>query len=224
MSVLRAALAILAKELRLELRTRELVNTSLVFVLMVVVLFSFSFDPTSAESRRFGPGLLWMAFLFAASLMLHPSFSREQVNETLSALRLAAPEPFAILLGKLLANLVFLLLTELLLLPVFAIFYNVSLLPVADRLLLVVVLGTFGIAVSGTTFAAMSAQARMRELLLPLLLLPVLAPVLIASVECTAALFSEFPELPGVWLKFLIGFDVIYLAVSYLLCEYVLEE
>jgi heme exporter protein B len=224
MPVLRAALAILAKELRLELRTRELVNSSLVFVLMVVVLFSFSFDPTSAESRRFGPGLLWMAFLFAASLMLHPSFSREQVNETLSALRLAAPEPFAILLGKLLANLVFLLLTELLLLPVFAIFYNVSLLPVADRLLLVVVLGTFGIAVSGTTFAAMSAQARMRELLLPLLLLPVLAPVLIASVECTAALLSEFPELPGVWLKFLIGFDVIYLAVSYLLCEYVLEE
>lgn len=223
MGLLRAAAIILAKELRLEFRSRELLNTTFVFVLMVVVLFSFSFDPSAEESRRFGPGLLWIAILFAASLMLHPSFVREQANETLSALRLAA-EPFALLLGKILANFVFLMTTELLLLPVFAVLYNVSILPVLDRLLLVMVLGTLGIVVAGTAFAAISAQARLRELLLPLLLLPVLTPVLIASVECTTGLLSEPTELRGDWLKFLIGFDVIFLAASYLLCDYLFEE
>ena len=224
MSTLRAALVIFEKELRLELRTRELLNATIIFVLLVLVLFSFSFDPTVEESRRIGPGLLWMAFLFAASLMLHPSFAREQANDTLAALRLAPVEPFAILFGKILANFAFLLATELVMLPVFAVLYNVAILPALGRLLAVMLLGTFGVSVAGTAFSAISAQARLRELLLPLLLLPLLAPVLIASVECTAGLLAAPPELPGEWLKFLIGFDVVFFAASYLLCEYLLEE
>jgi heme exporter protein B len=224
MATLRAAFIILEKELRLEFRTRELLNTTIVFVLMVVVLFSFSFDPTAEESRRFGPGLLWITFLFAASLMLHPSFAREQANETLHGLRMAPVDSFAILLGKILANFVFLLVTELVMLPVFAVLYNVSLAPALGRLLLVLLLGTFGICVAGTSFSAISAQARMRELLLPLLLLPILTPLLIACVECTAGLLADPPELPVDWLKFLVGFDVIFLAAAYLLCDYLLEE
>jgi heme exporter protein B len=188
------------------------------------VLFSFSFDPTSEESRKIGPGLLWIAFLFAGSLMLNPSFAREQANDTLYALRLAPVEPFAILLGKILANLAFLLLTELLLLPVFAVLYNVALLPVLGRMVLVLLLGTLGMAVTGTAFSAISAQARMRELLLPLLLLPVLTPVLIASVECTAGLLTEPAELRMNWLNVLVAFDIIFLAGSYLLCDTLLEE
>jgi len=223
-STLRAALVIFEKELRLELRTRELLNATIIFVLLVLVLFSFSFDPTVEESRRIGPGLLWMAFLFAASLMLHPSFAREQANDTLAALRLAPVEPFAILFGKILANFAFLLATELVMVPVFAVLYNVAILPALGRLLAVMLLGTFGVSVAGTAFSAISAQARLRELLLPLLLLPLLAPVLIASVECTAGLLAAPPELPGEWLKFLIGFDVVFFAASYLLCEYLLEE
>lgn len=224
MTILRAAAIVLSKELRLEFRSRELLTTTLVFVLMVIVLFSFSFDPTSEESRRIGPGLLWIALLFAGSLMLNPSFAREQVNDTLHALRLAPVEPFGILLGKILANLAFLLLTELLLLPVFAVLYNVALLPVLGRLSLVLLLGTLGLAVVGTAFSAISAQARMRELLLPLLLLPVLTPVLIASVECTIGLLAEPVELRMNWLNVLIAFDIIFLAVSYLLCDTLLEE
>ena len=108
MTTARAAAVILAKELRLELRTRELLNATVVFGIVVVVLFSFAFDPTVAESRRYGPGLLWIAFLFAGSLMLHPSFAREQSNDTLDALRLAPISSFAILLGKMLANFIFL--------------------------------------------------------------------------------------------------------------------
>ncbi|MCL4523435.1 MAG: heme exporter protein CcmB [Acidobacteria bacterium] len=224
MSIARAAALVLAKELRLEFRSRELLTTTLVFVLMVIVLFSFSFDPTSEEARTIGPGLLWMAFLFAGSLMLNPSFAREQANDTLCALRLAPVEPFGILLGKILANLVFLLLTELLLVPVFAVLYNVALLPVLGRLSLVLFLGTLGLCVTGTAFSAISAQARMRELLLPLLLLPVLTPILIASVECTAGLFAEPAELRMNWLQVLVAFDIIFLAASYLLCDTLLEE
>jgi heme exporter protein B len=224
MSITRAAMIVLAKELRLEFRSRELLTTTLVFVLMVIVLFSFSFDPTSEEARKIGPGLLWIAFLFAGSLMLNPSFAREQANDTLYALRLAPVEPFGILLGKILANLAFLLVTELLLLPVFAVLYNVALLPVLGRLLLVLFLGTLGLAVTGTAFSAISAQARMRELLLPLLLLPVLTPVLIASVECTAGLLADPAELRMNWLNILLAFDVIFLAGSYILCDTLLEE
>src|SRR6266849_9120312 len=110
---------------RAELRTRDRLATTIVVVLVVVVLFSFTFDPTSAESRRFGPGLLWLAFLFAGSLMLQPCFVKEQQNDTISALRLAPIEPFFIFLGKLAANVFFMFLAELLLLPIFAILYNV---------------------------------------------------------------------------------------------------
>lgn len=224
MNTARAAMTLLAKELRCEFRTRELLTTTIVFVLMVVVLFSFSFDPSDAEARRFGPGLLWIAFLFAGSLMLHPSFAREQANDTIYALRLAPVDPFAILLGKILANFLFLILAELLLLPVFGVLYNVRLLPVLDRLLLVMVLGTLGITVTGTVFSAIAAQARMRELLLPLLLLPVLTPVLLASTEATIALLSETPELPVMWVTFLVGFDIVFFTATWLVAEYLLEE
>jgi heme exporter protein B len=220
----RAAAIILGKELRTEFRTRELLNTTIVFVLMVVVLFSFTFDPTAAESRRFGPGLLWLAFLFAGSLMLQPSFTREQANDTLAALRLAPIEPIAILLGKALANFLFLLLAEILLLPVFAVLYDVHVLPVLGRLLLVLVLGTLGLTTTGTVFSAVASQARMRELLLPLLLLPALTPVLIASAEATAGLLGDPPELPQMWLGLLVAFDIVFLTATWLFGEYLLEE
>ncbi len=220
----RAAVILVRKELRAELHTRELLNTTIIFALMVVVLFSFAFDPTVAESRRFGPGLLWIAFLFAGSLMLHPSFAREQANDTLHALRMAPVEPFAIVLGKTLANLLFLFLAEIVLLPVFAVLYNVAVLPVLGRLLLVLALGTFGLVVTGTVFSAVAAQARMRELLLPLLLLPILTPLLISCVEATAGLLDDPPELPVSWFTLLLGFDVVFLTASWLLCDHLLEE
>src|ERR1700675_695562 len=156
----RAAAIILAKELRLEFRTRELLTTTVIFALVVVVLFSFAFDPTPAESRRYGPGLLWIAFLFAGSLMLNPSFAREQANDTLDALRMAPVPAFAILLGKMLANFAFMMLAEVILVPVFAVLYNVSIADVVGRLALVLALGTLGLVVTGTVFSAVSARAR----------------------------------------------------------------
>src|SRR5467141_727781 len=224
MSLLSNTTVLLGKELRTEFRSRELLTTTVVFILMVVVLFSFTFDPTREESRRFGPGLLWLAFLFAASLMLQPGFLREQTNDTLSALRLSVSDPFAIFFAKLVASTIFLLLTEVLMLPVFAVLYNVHILAVFPQLVLVFFLGSVGVAIPGTAFSAISAQARMRELMLPVLLLPLLTPVLIGSTEATAALLAEKPELRLDWLGFLAGFDVVFLTTLWLFGEYLLEE
>jgi heme exporter protein B len=198
MSLLSNTTVLLGKELRTEFRSRELLTTTVVFILIVIVLFSFTFDPTAEESRRFGAGLLWLAFLFAASLMLQSCFLREQNNDTLSALRLSVTDPFAIFLAKLAANTLFLLLTELLLLPIFAVMYNVPVLPVLHWLVLVFFLGSLGLSVAGTALSAISAQARMRELR------------------------SPFVQWQGI--GFLVAFDVVFLTALWLFGEYLLEE
>jgi heme exporter protein B len=224
MSLLSSTTALLGKELRTEFRSRELLTTTVVFILMVIVLFSFTFDPTYNESRRFAPGLLWLAFLFAASLMLQPCFLREQNNDTLSALRLSVSDPFAIFLAKLVANTLFLLFTEVLMLPVFAILYNVPVLRVLGQLLLVFFLGSLGVSIAGTALSAISAQARMRELLLPLLLLPLLTPVLVSSTQVTIGLLDASPYIEWKGIGFLVAFDVVFLTLLWLLGEYLLEE
>ena len=216
--------ALLGKELRTEFRSRELLSTTVVFVLMVLVLFSFTFDPSFTETRRFASGLLWLAFLFAASLMLQPCFLREQNNDTLSALRLSVSDPFSIFLAKLIANTIFLLLTELLMLPIFAVLYNVPVMPVLGQLLLVFVLGSLGVSIAGTALSAISAQARMRELLLPLLLLPLLTPILVASTHVTASLLEAVPSTEWKGIGFLAVFDVVFLTALWLFGEYLLEE
>jgi heme exporter protein B len=224
MSLLSNTTVLLGKELRTEFRSRELLTTTVIFVLMIIVLFSFTFDPTYTESRRFGPGLLWLAFLFAASLMLQPCFLREQNNDTLSALRLSMSDPFAIFLAKLAANTLFLLFTELLMLPVFAILYNVPVLRVFGQLVLVFFLGSLGVSIAGTALSAISAQARMRELLLPLLLLPILTPVLVASTQVTVGLLDPAPFVEWKGVGFLAVFDVVFLTALWLFGEYLLEE
>jgi heme exporter protein B len=224
MSLFSNTAVLLGKELRTEFRSRELLTTTVVFILVVLILFSFAISPTTEESREFGPGLLWLAILFAASLMLQPCFLREQSNDTLSSLRLAVSDPFSIFLAKLIANTLFLLLTELIMLPFFAIFYNVPVLPEFHWLLLVLFLGSLGISVAGTALSAISAQARMRELLLPLLLLPLLTPVLVVSATVTVSLFEREPIVRGKGIAFLAVFDVVFLTALWLFGEYLLEE
>jgi heme exporter protein B len=223
-SLLSNTTALLGKELRTEFRSRELLTTTVVFILVIVVLFSFTFDPTSAESRRFAGSLLWLAFLFAASLMLQPCFLREQNNDTLSALRLSVADPFAIFVAKLAANTLFLLLTEVLMLPVFSILFNVPVFPVFGQLVIVLFLGSLGVSIAGTALSAISAQARMRELLLPLLLLPLLTPVLVASTYVTIGLLDRAPYMEWKGIGFLATFDVVFLTALWLFGEYLLEE
>lgn len=220
----RATFTVFSKELRAEFRSFELLTSTVVFVLIVVFVFSFAFSPTPADSRRFGAGFVWIALLFASSLMLQPSFGRERTNDTLAGLLLSPMDPFAIIAGKMLSNFLFLVLVEAVLLPAFSVLYDVPLLGVIGSLTGVMLLGTFGIAVVGTVFAAISAQARMRELLLPLLLLPALVPVLIASAGATAGLLADPPDSTRTWIFVLVGFDVIFLVASWLFGGYLLEE
>lgn len=224
MALLANTTILLAKELRTEYRSRELMTTTVVFILLIFMLFSITFHPTTTESQQFGPGLLWVAFLFAASLMLQPCFLREQTNDTLSALRLSVNDPFAIFFAKLAANTLFLLLTELFMLPFFAGFFNVRVLEVLPQLFFVFFLGSLGIAIPGTAFSAISAQARMRELMLPLLLLPVLTPILIATTEVTAGLLGPEPSLNVAGLGIMIAFDIVFLTALWLFGEYLVEE
>lgn len=224
MRLLSNTATLVSKEIQTEFRSRELLTTTIVFVLIVIVLFSFTFDPSVSESRRFGPGLLWLAFLFSASLMLQPCFLKERTNDTLSALRLSVGDPFAIFLAKLASNALMLILTQLILLPVFSVLYNVKVVPVLPQLLMVFLLGSVGVSVTGTALSAVSSQARMRELLLPMLLLPLLVPILIASTEATAALLDEHPEVRWEWVGILAAFDLVFLTALWLFGEYFLEE
>jgi heme exporter protein B len=224
MSLFSNTTVLLSKELRTEFRSRELLTTTVVFILVVLILFSFAISPTTEESREFGPGLLWLAILFAASLMLQPCFLREQSNDTLSSLRLAVSDPFSIFLAKLVANTLFLLVTEILMLPLFAVFYNIPILPELHYLLLVLFLGSLGISVAGTALSAISAQARMRELLLPLLLLPLLTPILVVSATVSVSLLDRQPVVHWQGIAFLAVFDVVFLTALWLFGEYLLEE
>jgi heme exporter protein B len=215
---------LLGKELRTEFRSRELLTTTAVFILIVLVLFSFAVTPGTEEARQFAPGLLWLAILFASSLMFQSCFLREQTNDTLSSLRLAVSDPFSIFLAKLIANTLFLLLTELIMLPFFAIFYNIPLWPKLPVLLLVLLVGSLGISIAGTAISAISAQARMRELLLPLLLLPLLTPVLVVSSLVTGNLLDREPIIQWKGIAFLAVFDLVFLTALWLFGEYLLEE
>ena len=224
MRLLANTTALLGKELQTEFRSRELLITTMFFVLTVIALFSITFDAAVSDAKNVGPGLLWLAILFSSSLMLQPCFLKERTNDTLSALRLSVGDPFAIFLAKLVANVCLLLITELLALPIFAVFFNVKIMRVFPQLMLVFLLGSIGIAVTGTALSAISSQARMRELLLPMLLLPLLVPILLASTEATAALLGENPALRWDWLAILAAFDVVFLTALWLFGEYLLEE
>jgi len=224
MSLFSNTATLLGKELRTEFRSRELLTTTAVFILIVLVLFSFAVTPGTEEARQFAPGLLWLAILFASSLMFQSCFLREQTNDTLSSLRLAVSDPFSIFLAKLIANTLFLLLTELIMLPFFALFYNIPLWSKLPVLLLVLLVGSLGISIAGTAISAISAQARMRELLLPLLLLPLLTPVLVVSSLVTGNLLDREPIIQWKGIAFLAVFDLVFLTALWLFGEYLLEE
>lgn len=217
------ALTVAAKDVRAELRSRDAVSGSLVFALLVLVIFNFAFDLEGEMSEVAGPGVLWVAIAFAGMMGLGHVFAREREQGGLQGLLLAPMDRSAIFVGKVGAALLLTFALELFLLPLFAAFANVSILSLG--LMAVVVLGTVGFVTVGTLFSAMAVTTRSRELLLPLLLLPVAAPVLIAAVEGTRFVLEGEPWselLPA--LGVLAAFDVVFVALCPFLFEYVMEE
>ncbi len=207
MTFLRHTLAHLAKDLRLEWRSRDSITAMLFFSLLVVVVFSLAFDPTAATSRQIAGGILWVVLLFAATTTMNQSWLREQRNGVLDAQRLAPSAAAALFLGKALANLAFVSAVEILLAPLFVVFYNLHALGQGWLLLAVLPLGTWALVANGTFFAALSLRTRNRETMLPLILFPVAIPAVLAMVQATTAILTGEFE-PGLWIRLLIGYDL----------------
>jgi heme exporter protein B len=203
----------LAKDLRLEWRSKDSINGMLFFSLLVVVLFSFAFDPTTAVSRQIAGGILWVALLFAAVTALNQTWTRELRNQVLDAQRMAPSPPSALFLAKVLANFLFVAVVEVVLAPIFIVFYNLHALGQGWLLALVLPLGTLALVINGTFFGALSLRTRNRELLLPLVLFPISIPAVLAMVEATTAILTGEYD-PGLWIRMLAGYDVVFLTVS----------
>ena len=223
-ALIRQTLIIAAKDLRTEFRTKEALNASLSFSLAILLLFSFAVDPSAEDIHEMSGGLLWMVFAFAGALILNRSFSREVPNDCLDAL-IASPAPSsALFLGKALANVILLLLVELACLPVFGIFYDVRWTAQLGGLLVVLALGTWATAVIGTMFSALTVNLRLRELMLPTLVYPVLIPALMAAMTLTSELLAG-QGLGGdnlIWIRVLVAFDVIFTLLAASLVDAVL--
>ncbi|MFB3776132.1 MAG: heme exporter protein CcmB [Bryobacteraceae bacterium] len=224
MTFLSQAWMVAAKDLRAELRTKEAINASLSFALVILLLFSFAFDPTAEQTREISGGLLWIVFAFAGALILNRSFARELVNDCLDALVASPISGAALFLGKCLANVTLLLAVELVCLPVFGVFYNVRWTQRFWPLLLVLALGTWGLTVVGTMFSALTVNLRLRELMLPTLVYPLMIPGLMSAIQLTTALVAGQPLAGDLvsWLRLLVAFDIIFTALALGLVETIL--
>jgi len=218
-------LAILMKDVLLELRTKETLAALLTLGVLTLLVLSFAFDPTSELRPLAAPGSLWVAVVFAGVLAVNRSFLVERDNGCLQGLLLCPLDRGLIFLAKALANFLFMLAAQAVLLPVFVVFFN--LLPTLAflRLLLVLLLGILGFAGAGTLFAAISVRTRSREVMLPLLLLPLAVPVLIAGVVSSARILAggDLGEVSQ-WLGLLAAYDLGVLVVGWLVFEYAVEE
>lgn len=219
----RQVLAITWKDVLTEFRTREAVFTVLVFAVLVIIIFNFAFGTDQEAVELVGPGVLWVTFAFAGVLSLNRSFVPEREAGSIEGLMAAPMSREAIYAGKMLGSLLFMIAVEAVTLPVFALLLNLAVFSLP--LVATTLLGTIGFAGVGTVFAALAVNTRAREMVLPVLFLPVVAPVIISAVKASSLALSggSWSDIFG-WLQVIIAFDVIFLVVSYLVFGYVIEE
>jgi len=220
-SLWRQTAAILWKDVRCEIRTRQVWISMGLFALLVLVVFNFAVDLHVSDIAAVGPGALWIAFVFASVLGLGRTLVGEQQSGSFDRLLVCPVDRRAIYFAKLLGNLLFIGVVELVSIPVFAALFNVTV--GAAALIPIVALGTLGIAAIGTLFAAVTANTRAREVLLPVLIFPLIVPVVIGAVKATQALIVP-PAVNTPWLGLIAAFDVIFLSISAITFEYVIEE
>jgi heme exporter protein B len=214
----------LKKDLRIEWRSRDAINSMLFFALLVVVLFSMAFDPTQDTSREIAGGVLCVATLFASVSALNQAWAREIRHQVLDALRMTPSGGAAMFLAKVLANFFFVTVVQCILSPIFFIFYNLHPLGNTWLLALVIPLGTWALVSNGTFFAALSIRSRSRELLLPLILFPIFLPALLAMVLSVKTILTGDNSDPDyLFPKMLAGYDIIFTTVSLLLFDTVIE-
>jgi len=222
-SFLNAITAITWKDLAAELRSRELLSAMLVFALLVILIFNFAIELEPKLRPIITPGVLWVTFAFAGTLGLNRSMAIEKDRGCLDGLLLAPVDRSAIYFGKLISNLVFMLIVEAVVLPVYSLLYNISLFN--PGLLLVILLGSVGYVAVGTLLSSMAVQTRTRDVLLPILLFPVIIPILVAAVKASSGFLQGLAwaeVMPQISL--LIVYDIIFIAISFMVFDYVIEE
>lgn len=220
---LRAMGAVVWKDLAAELRSRELLSAMLVFALLVILIFNFALELDVSTRETVTAGVLWVTFAFAGTLGLNRSMAVEKDRGCLDGLLLAPVDRSAIYFGKAIGNLVFMLMVELIVLPVYSILYNINLFN--PGLLLVILLGSIGYVAVGTLLSSMAVQTRTRDVLLPILLFPIVIPVLIGAVRASTYFLQQVPmEDIWPWLNLLIVYDVVFTAVAFMVFDFVVEE
>jgi heme exporter protein B len=223
---LRQSWAIAAKDLRMEFRNREVISSVGAFALIVLMLFSFAFDPISnPDARSMSGGLLWIVYAFAAILILNRSFGRETANGCLIGLTAAPAGGGAVFLGKTIASFVLLFLLEVVSLLVFKVFYDLSWTGSNASLMTILLLGAWALAATGSMFGAVTANNRLRELMMPVLVLPMVLPALIACVQLTTLILAGEPIGESfIWMRLLIVFNVIFTLLGATLTDFVLSS
>ncbi|MCK5633598.1 MAG: heme exporter protein CcmB [Anaerolineales bacterium] len=220
---LRSVAAIVWKDLAAEFRSRELIGAMLVFAALVIVIFNFALELDIRTRETVTSGVLWVTFAFAGTLGLNRSMAIEKDRGCLDGLLLAPVDRSAIYFGKAIGNLFFMLIVEAIILPMYSVLYNVNLFQ--PGLILVILLGSIGYTAVGTLLAAMAVQARTRDVLLPILLFPVLIPLLLAAVKASNGFLQGF-EIAEImpWVNIMIAYDVIFIAVAFMVFDFVVEE
>ncbi len=216
MSFFRQVTTLVWKDLRVEFRSREILYTMAFFAAMVVLIFSFAFVKEGSADSGVVPGILWVAITFGGTLGLSRAFDREREADTMRALLLSPTSRTAIFMGKAIGIAVFILVVEIVVVPMVALLFGAPLFRDPHLMIAALLLGTFGFAVVGSVFAAMLLRTRSRDVLLPVTLYPILVPLLIAGTKCTAGLLEPTPHYSAVyfWLKFLLVYDAIFVVVA----------
>jgi heme exporter protein B len=218
----KVASATLAKDLRIEWRSKDAINAMAFFALLTITIFAFSFEPNAEESRRISGGIIWVALLFASIIALNQSWARELRNQVLDSLRLAPDAASQIFVAKLLGNFIFVCAVQVVLAPVMIAFYNLRSIGPAWQLVVTFLLGTWALVVVGTFFGALTLRTRSREVMLPLLLFPIAVPAMLCVVQATTLILTGEAS-PGMWLKLLAGYDVVFTTASLSLFPVVLN-
>ena len=215
---------LLEKDILLEVKTREIFSSMLLFSLLTIVIFNFAFDLRGDKVGEYAPGILWVAFSFSGILGLNRSFVKEKEDDCLKGLMLAPVDRSAIYISKFLGNFIFILLVELLTLLFFIMIFNLTV-EHTFYLLWIIFIATLGFAAIGTLFAAMSSYMKSREILMPLLFLPVVVPVILGAVESTGSILTgNGIDAASKWVSLILSFDGIFFAVSLMVFDYVIEE
>lgn len=220
---LRKALVIAWKDILSESRTRDILSSVAVFALLTIIIFNFAFEPDSDTARLVAPGILWATFTFAGVVALGRSFVLEREKGCLEGLMLCPVDRDVIYLGKMLGSFAFMLAVEAVVIPIFLVLFDLPLF--MPRLALITLLATVGFVSVGTLFSALAVNTRARDVLLPILFFPIVSPIIIAAVKASGVILEGQPwgELSS-WLQILVAFDVVFVVVSALVFEYVVEE